>query len=260
MSCKLYIDIDCCHKLSDIKEEFTMDNFIIGLIVKSQSIEDSKKNQLYSTNNEFPIHIYYTVGVHPHNTKHFDSTTIINIISILTSSNSAKCIAIGECGLDYERMYSSINQQITAFELQIEIALKYSKPLYMHCRGDNAFNDLIMILKKYSVTENIPTGVVHCWTGTYNQAKQLTDLGIMLGINSWIFDEKQYGDLIDTVERIDLDFLMVETYDLSSIEHKTKSVPTNIISIVEKIAQIKKIDTNVVAHRIYTNTKRCFHL
>jgi TatD DNase family protein len=116
----------------------------------------------------------------------------------LLLSNDPKCVAIGECGLDYDRMFSPRNIQLSVFEIQIDLALKYSKPLYMHCRGNGAFDDLIAILTKYSITENIPKGVVHCWTGSYDQAKQLTDLGYMLGITGWLFDDRRNSELVDT--------------------------------------------------------------
>ncbi len=76
--------------------------------------------------------IYYTVGVHPHDAKSIENINELN--EITKHFNDEKCLAIGECGLDYNRMFSKKEKQIEVFEAQIEIAKKYNKPLYMHCR------------------------------------------------------------------------------------------------------------------------------
>jgi TatD DNase family protein len=269
-----YIDIGCNFASVKYYNKKTLDNLfekidshnktsnhqIQSVISISNSLKESKQNSYNASLQKFPIDFYYTIGVHPHNAKNFNDEFNNFAEKLLGSEvNTKQIVAIGECGLDYDRMFSTKNEQLIAFELQIELAIKYHKPLYMHCRGNGAFEDFIALLNKYSIMENRPFGVVHCWTGPLKQAEYLTKQHYMLGITGWLLDSRRNADLVETVQNISLDYLMVETDSpWLSIEKGRSSMPLDVIEIVKEIAKIKSLDVEIVANKIFDNTRLFF--
>jgi len=112
--------------------------------------------------------MHFTLGIHPHNAKQFKHSDIEFLESNITNP---KCYGIGECGLDYNRMFSPKEKQLEVFGLQIDLAKKYNLPLYLHCR--DAWDDFIGLLKNKSYSN----GLVHCFTGNLTQALELVRLG-----------------------------------------------------------------------------------
>jgi TatD DNase family protein len=197
--------------------------------------------------------IYYTVGVHPHDAKSINKTSELQCLTKYLDDK--KCVAIGECGLDYNRMFSTKEKQMEVFEYQIEIAKKHNKPLYMHCR--DAFDDFIKILEKHKYFN----GVVHCFTGNKEQAEKLVSLGFYLGITGWLLDKKRNNDLYEAIKYIPLDKLMVETdAPWLSVDKSRPSHPIDTVIIVAEIAKIKKLDEIQLGNIIYINTKNFFKL
>ena len=192
--------------------------------------------------------LYFTLGIHPHNAKQFKKSDI----SFLEENISkTKCYGIGECGLDYNRMFSPKDKQLEVFGLQIDLASKYNLPLYLHCR--DAWDDFFELLK----SKNYTNGLIHCFTGNLTQAIQLTNLGFKLGITGWIFDSRRNKDLIQVIknEKITLDMLVVETdAPFMAIKPAKESIPTDTAYIVEEIARLKNIDVIECGKQIYLNS------
>jgi TatD DNase family protein len=202
--------------------------------------------------------LYCTVGVHPHNAKDIHNLKQLDILE--TYLSNPKVVAIGECGLDYDRMFSPKEKQIEVFRKQIQIAKKYGKPLYLHCRGktdkEDSFTDMLQILNE----EKYFTGVVHCFTGNGEQANEFIKLGLYLGITGWIYDEKRNKDLYDAIKKvIPIEKILIETdAPWLSIDKSRKSEPLDTAFIAEKIAIIKKISYDDTAKMIYKNTYDLF--
>lgn len=204
--------------------------------------------------------LYCTIGVHPHSAKDVHHLTDLNILE--TYLSNPKVVAIGECGLDYDRMFSPKEKQMDVFRKQIQIAKKYNKPLYLHCRGktekDDSFEDMIQILNE----EQYFNGVVHCFTGDSYQAINFIKLGFYLGITGWIYDERRNKDLYEAIKKvIPIDKIMVETdAPWLSIDKKRKSMPLYTAYIAEKIANIKKVSYNDAVKVFYKNTCDLFKI
>lgn len=93
----------------------------------------------------------------------------------------SKVVAIGECGLDYDRLkFCPADVQQTYFEKQIDLVDKYELPLFLHCR--NSFDDFYDIVQR-NAAKIRAGGVVHSFDGTLQQAKAFIDLGFFIGIN-----------------------------------------------------------------------------
>lgn len=213
----------------------------------SNSIKEAKINIDLGTKHQM---FYYTLGIHPHDSKNYCHGDIEFIEQNLSNP---KCFGIGECGLDYNRMFSPKEIQLEVFGKQIELAKKHNANLYLHCR--DAYDDFIQILRE----KNYFKGLVHCFTGNITQALELTGLGFKLGITGWIFDSRRNKDLVKVVRdpRITLDMLVVETDAPFMPIYPTKeSVPIDTGSIVEEIARLKNIDFIECGKIIYANSQK----
>lgn len=192
--------------------------------------------------------MHFTLGVHPHDAKNFN-TNIIEMIK--SNANNPKFFAIGECGLDYNRMFSPKDTQISAFEEQIKIAKQLNKKLYLHCR--DAYDDFMRIIKKH----NYYNGIIHCFTGNTLQALEFTKLGFKLGITGWLLDKRRNKDLQDAISNpaITIDMLVVETdAPYMPLYPKKESTPSDLWKVLEEIARIKNLDINLVGEKIYDNS------
>ena len=211
----------------------------------SNSIKESVTNLELGI--KYP-NMYFTLGIHPHNAREFKPRDLIFLEANLANP---KCYGIGECGLDYNRMFSPKEKQLEVFGIQIELARKYNMPLYLHCR--DAWDDFISLLRE----KNYFKGLVHCFTGNLTQALELVGLGFKLGITGWIFDERRNRDLVKVIKsnRILLSMLVVETdAPFMPIKPARESIPTDTAYIVEEIARLKNIDFIECGKQIYQNS------
>jgi TatD DNase family protein len=232
------------NKLKTLLEE-SWNNGVESVVCISNSIKESKN--ILELVKKYDM-MYYTIGIHPHSAKEFVQTDIKFIESQITNS---KCFGVGECGLDYNRMFSPKEKQIEVFEYQIDIAKKFNTNLYLHCR--DAYDDFIKILKE----KNYFKGLVHCFTGTLSQALELTSLGFKLGITGWLVDKRRNQDLVKVVsdKRIKLEMLVVETdAPFMPIYPAKESIPSDTGYIIEEIAKLKNVNFITCGKIIYSNS------
>ncbi|MBP1963756.1 TatD DNase family protein [Paenibacillus aceris] len=154
---------------------------------------------------KFPGQLFTTAGVHPHDTRNCTSRTRDTLRRLAKMS---QVVAIGECGLDYNRDFSPRDVQRTWFEEQIQLACELEMPLFLHER--EAHPDFVRILKPYLGTGK-SKAVVHCFTGTLQELDVYLQLGLYIGITGWICDERRGKHLRELVKRIPLERLMLET-------------------------------------------------
>ena len=145
-----------------------------------------------------------TAGVHPHNARTFDRHTQSELRSL---ASAAEVVAIGECGLDYDRDFSPRDQQRAAFEAQLELAIELQKPAFLHQR--RAHDDFERIL--HNASSKLKGGVVHCFTGDDRELDRYLELGLCIGITGFICDERRGTHLQQLVRRIPAERLMIET-------------------------------------------------
>jgi len=201
--------------------------------------------------------LFCTIGVHPYNAKDIHDLDELNKLEVHMSN--PKVVAIGECGLDYDRMFSPKQQQIAVFRKQIQIAKKYNKPLYLHCRGktehDDSFEDMVNILND----EQYFYGIVHCFTGNVKQATTFIEMGFYIGITGWIYDKRRNKELCEALQVIPIGRIMVETdAPWLSIDKSRKSMPLDTAFIAEKVALIKQVPYDDAVKIFYKNTYNLF--
>jgi len=175
---------------------------VYKMVVTGTSIKSSLDAQTLAS--RFPDILYSTVGVHPHNAKNCNNETIKTLRNL---TKDKEVVAIGECGLDFNRDFSPRPVQERWFEAQIELACELKLPLFLHER--DAHQRFVEILSKYR--NQFDAAVVHCFTGSGEELDTYLDLGLHVGITGWICDERRGLHLRDLVRRIPLDKLMIET-------------------------------------------------
>ncbi len=183
-----------------------------------------------------------------------------------------KTVAIGECGLDYFRFNENesreeqIERQKAAFLAQITFAREVKKPLMIHCR--DAFADLIHLLKESA--SGFPAsgpGVIHFFTGTVIDAKQLLDLGFYFTFGGVITfpprKGKAEGDYDAIVKMIPVDRLLSETDApyVAPVPYRGKrNEPAYIVEVVKKLAELKSFSFEKMAEQIFRNAQRVFKI
>jgi TatD DNase family protein len=148
--------------------------------------------------------LFSTAGVHPHNARGYDRHTQGELSAI---ARAPEVVAVGECGLDYDRDFSPRPQQREAFESQLELAAELGKPVFLHERS--AHDDFARILA--NARPRLAGGVVHCFTGHARELERYLELGLCIGITGFVCDERRGTHLSGLVGRVPRDRLMVET-------------------------------------------------
>ena len=226
-------------------------------IITSSNLKDTKI--ALDIINIYPEIFYTTVGFHPHNAKDF---IYENISSIIEYSKNAKVLAIGECGLDYYREYSTREEQLFCFEEQLKIAKSTGLPVFLHER--KAHDDFVGILKKHIF--EIEKSVVHCFTGTKDELKTYLEMGCYIGITGWISDLDRGKHLHDLIKYIPEDRLMIETdapyLTPKNIPFKNNGInePSFLNYVAQSISECLNKDINYIKEITVNNTKRFFSI
>lgn len=202
---------------------------------------------------------YGTAGIHPHNADRARQEDFQMIETIL--SGNPKVVAVGECGLDYDRMFSARDNQIRCLEKQIVLAEKLKKPLFLHERS--ASEDFIKRFRRHP--DICKKSVVHCFTGGKETLQQYLSMGFSIGITGWICDDRRAKELREAVRLIPLDRILVET-DAPYLTPKNvpglprTNVPGNIRYVVRDLAKYMQVSEEELAEHAKENTERLFSL
>lgn len=154
--------------------------------------------------------LWSTAGVHPHHASELDANAVATLRALArapVADARRKVVAIGECGLDYNRDFSPREKQRWAFEQQLELGASTGLPVFLHCR--DAHDDFVEILARWR--PQLGAAVVHCFTGSSAELEAYLDLDCHIGITGWICDERRGGHLQKLVGRIPEGRLMIET-------------------------------------------------
>jgi TatD DNase family protein len=157
-------------------------------------------------NSCFPGMLSATAGVHPHDADSVDDA-VIHQLHHLIATNRSWIVAVGETGLDFNRNFSAREAQISALEKHIELAISCGLPLFLHER--DAHTTQFEVLQGHS--NNLPIGVIHCFTGDKSALRNYLDLGYYIGITGWVCDERRGEELQDLIRYIPLERLLIET-------------------------------------------------
>lgn len=256
------IGINLMHKQFEKDREFIVktakEENVTPLIITGTSLRESKKAADYA--GKMPQQLYSTAGVHPHDAKQCDKNTIKELRKLL---QLPQVIAVGECGLDYDRDFSPRDVQRKWFEEQICLAEEQNMPLFLHERS--AFRDFKLILERHK--EICSRAVVHCFTGTGSELQTYLKMGCFIGITGWICDERRGVALRNLVKLIPLNRLMIETdapfllpRNMPKKPENKRNEPAFLQYILEDIATCFGKESEEIAKITFENTKRFFNI
>lgn len=154
-----------------------------------------------------PNILYAAVGIHPHFVKDDWNDKVCDGIEELIKEPGV--VAVGECGLDFNKDYSPRDIQETAFKKQVDLAVRYKKPLLVHDR--DAHQNILDILKDFASA--LPPVVIHCFTGTADQIKAYIERGYYIGVTGYLCKEKYGSSLREAITdgTLPLDRIIVQT-------------------------------------------------
>lgn len=198
-------------------------------------------------------YIYATVGVHPHEV---ENMTLEDIDKLRKLAENDKVVAVGEIGLDYYYDFSPRDLQRKWFSAQLELAKELELPVVIHSRDacQETFN---MIM-----ASGIKQGVIHCFSGSKELAKEYVKRGFSIGVGGAI-TFKNARKIVEVVESIPLESILIETdcpY-LTPVPHRGKRNDSSYLGhVVDKIAEIKNISAEEVSNVTGYNAKKLFKI
>jgi TatD DNase family protein len=163
--------------------------------------------------------------------------------------------AVGEIGLDYYWSVEFKDQQIMAFKKQIQWAIQYDLPIVIHSR--NSTPDCIAIIKEMAHSKL--RGIFHCFSGTAEEAKEISDLGFYLGIGG-VLTFKNSG-LDKAIENIPLEKLVLETDSpyLAPVPYRGKrNESAYLMEVAQKLSELKNTSVEKVANITTENSRLIF--
>jgi TatD DNase family protein len=229
-----------------------------AIVVTGTSVEESK--QAISLCQQYPEYLHSTVGIHPHDA----DNAAINFQEQLAVLANNKCVkAIGECGLDFNRNFSTVENQKRVFSEQVKLASELQLPLFLHQR--DAFEPWFEILTPYF--SKVPAMVSHCFTGNKKELEQCLAAGMYIGITGWLCDERRGQELRDIVSLIPLDRLMIETdapyLTPRNIRPKPKSSrnePSYLPYIIKTLAELMPFSEQDIIKQTTLNSENFFSI
>ena len=178
--------------------------------------------------------LYWAAGVHPHDADTYTDEAHAELLSMM---GEAKCVAWGEIGLDYHYDLSPRETQREVFARQLDAACEIGKPLILHIR--EAHGDATDILR--ARREKLPQGVVHCYSGSVEQAKIYLDMGFYLGFDGPVTFKKA-PKLCEAARFCPAERMLVETdspYMSPEPLRGRRNDPRNTEYIARKLAEIR---------------------
>ena len=202
--------------------------------------------------------LWSTAGVHPHDASGCHAETLPALRRLV---GRHPVVAIGECGLDFNRDFSPRPVQALWLERQIALACELQLPLFLHER--DATDRMIAILDGFG--PDLPPAVIHCFTGDADALDAYLERGLFIGITGWICDERRGEPLRALVSRVPLDRLLVETdapyLPPRDLRPRTKrNEPALLPHIAGVLARYMGCDVEVIARASTENAERLFRL
>ena len=249
----MFIDTHCHLSIEDYEDidqvilenkKAGIDKIIVSACTKESILESLEYAKKYDM-------VYLTIGYHPSEVNNINKDDINVLKKQLLEE---KVVGVGEIGLDYHYGDDDKESQKNLFREQLSIAEELNLPVVIHSR--DATKDTIDILKEYKVR-----GVIHCFSGSYETAKEYISMGFYLGIGGVVtFSNSHLGEVI---EKVGIDSIVLETDSpyLAPTPYRGKKNSSKYIPIIaEKISSILNISLEEVSKKTSSNANCLFDL
>lgn len=197
-----------------------------------------------------PQTLYAAVGIHPHDSSAWNASTRQRLRDL---AQGKSVVAIGEIGLDFYRDLAPRSLQYRAFEEQLELAKELNLPVIIHCR--EAYPETLSILE----AARCP-GVMHCWSGSLEQAHWATSLGLFLGFGGTLTFPSAHN-VREAAQHVQRSALLLETdapYLAPAPHRGQRCEPAHLRIVAEKLAALLELDLSTVADITTQNAHRLF--
>ncbi|MDO6789160.1 TatD family hydrolase [Cobetia marina] len=201
-----------------------------------------------------------TAGVHPHDASQWNDGVERGIRELLAQQ---EVVAVGECGLDFNRNFSTPAEQARAFEAQLTLAAETGLPLFLHER--DAGRQMLEMLKHWR--DDISHAVVHCFTGERETLYGYLDLDLHIGLTGWLCDERRGEHLRSLCREIPLERLMLETdcpylvpRNLPAKLKGRRHEPSLLVWILAEVAALRGMEMEALAQATTATATRFFRL
>jgi TatD DNase family protein len=219
------------------------------------NIDQSSIAGMHALCDAFPQNCFPMMGLHPCDVKE-DFLSVLNEMELQFAKR--KYVAVGETGIDLYWDKSTLHNQITSFEIQIEWAKRMNLPIVIHAR--ESFNEIFEVLDRLN-DDNL-RGVFHCFTGSLEQAKKIMAYGgFMMGLGGVLTYEK--SGLAQVVKDIPLEYILLETDSpfLTPKPYRGKRNESAYVKfIAEKLADAKQMSLHEIASITTANALALFQL
>jgi len=199
--------------------------------------------------------IYFSVGIHPSEADYVKSYVIDEIKKNIFRE---KCIGIGEIGIDLYRKYSKIENQRELFEIFLNIAKEYKKPVIIHSR--ESFKEIYKMITKNEYQDI--KGVFHCFSYSYKEAKKIIDKAYLVSFAGNLTYKRAYN-LHETAKKIPLEHIILETDSpyLAPVPFRgKKNYPYNVIYIYKFLSSLKGVPLENIVNQINDNVRKFFNI
>lgn len=257
-----FIDIHSHLDFSDYQKDFDevldrMKLAKVATITIGTDLESSKRALKIAEENE---NVWACIGVHPAD----NHKEVWNEEEFAALVENPRTVAIGECGLDFYRLSEDTNEaeiekarQEKLFKSQIEFAIKYKKPLMIHCR--EAYEETLEILEEYKKTadENL-RGNFHFYAGSKEHLNRILNLGFTVSYTGVITFAKDYEDLIKATP-IDKIHIETDAPFVAPVPYRGhRNEPSYVVEVFKKMAQIKGISEEMLQKQLQNNAQKLF--
>lgn len=222
------------------------------LLVNSEAHEPSFARTMECVRKESEIKKHAAIGVHPHHASQYDENLEELLLTFL---NEKGVIALGEIGLDFFYDFSPREVQIDVLERQLQLSLEKNLPVVIHCR--DAYPRLAQILEKHAKQWR---GMIHCFTGTREEAKMLTDLGFHISF-SGIVTFRNADPLREAAAAVALDRILIETdapYLAPAPNRGKINEPAFVVQTGRRLAEIRQMTEEELSRQIHQNFHALF--
>jgi len=206
--------------------------------------------------------VYATLGIHPHEARLADEAAYLNMERL---ARHPKVIAWGEIGLDYYYDHSPRDVQREVFTRQMELAAAAQLPIVIHCRpskaSDDAWEDCLGFIQSHWTAKGLG-GILHCFTGSWPQAKRALDMGFMISFAGNVTFPKAQ-QIRDAALEVPLERMLIETDSpyLAPVPHRGKrNEPAFVKETARKLGELRGLTAEEIGQHTTRNFCNFFKL
>lgn len=218
------------------------------------AIDSTYTSAMHQLKSNHPEHVHLMMGLHP---THVKDNYQLELEHVKTQLEEHDFVAVGEIGIDLYWDKSTLNAQQDAFIYQIQLAKMHNLPIVIHCR--EAFDEIFDILED-EATEDL-RGIFHCFTGNLTQAQQAISYNMTLGIGGVVTFKN--GRIDQFLNQIPIEHIVLETdapYLSPTPFRGKRNESAYLTHVLDKVAEIYRLDQNTVAEITTENSKSIFNI